>query len=50
MTNLCLFVATMLGLLQLAIDAIVVFIVLFLFYQITGINLLKNFYKFVAKL
>lgn len=50
MTNLYLLAATMFEMFKLAIDTIVVFIALFLFYQVTGINLLKNFYKFVAKL
>jgi hypothetical protein len=50
MTNLYLFAATIMGLLKLVIDTIIVFIVLFLFYQVTGINILKNFYRFVAKL
>ena len=50
MENLYLLVGTIVGLLGLIIDTSIVFIILFLFYQITGINILKNFYKFVTKL
>lgn len=49
MENLYLLVGTIVGLFRLGLEALLILTVLFIFYQITGINLVKPIVKKITK-